>query len=123
MYYKVVYDYSIDEEETVFTSAVVEGDANVLYTINEWATAPAWLAAKGYHLLVFANKESAFSFGGRRHKVFRCAVQGPVKLPPQLILDRLEYKLLPQVEGGGSWPEHTLMFEKVKLLERMAYSG
>jgi len=91
------------------TSALVDGDAGVHYYPNIPATAPGWLAEKGYHLTVFDNAEHAIRFLGDSLDpdldIEEVEVGEEVPLPPMANPFLLSAGIIATQDEHGKYPE------------------
>lgn len=117
MYYKVVLP-----DRWGLRSSVVHGTATARYGVNTWATAPEWLAEKGYHLLVFDNYDSALDFASEEEIIYTCEVEGVIEdLPPVcnpfILGDYSSDLTVLEKDEYNDWPKGTVMAKKVMLKE------
>lgn len=108
-------------------SAYAQGDARVVYRKDEPATAPSWLAEKGYHLTGFRTVERAIEFALTLPipsytfpeikcefvEVWECEGETEVALPVRAHLTGLPHRRLDLTLEG--WPRGTVMYETITL--------
>jgi len=120
-YYKVVRKTT---EDGVYASSFVTGKASVKYKVGELATAPEFLAEKGYGLTVFDSLEAAkihFANMGSHytHALFRVSVVMPIREPLQMLnifdlsLGRIKK------HGWKRFPDGTVFVDGVILMEEV----
>ena len=137
--YKVLKNPVIDG---VYHSAISQFNSRVEYHLDEWSSAPQYLADRGYHLLVFARRKDARKFKqdflGRRgnYSIWIVEVGGVVLFDDELprilyggdfndsdqLARTLSWLELPP-DGWKSklhskWPPGTVMAERVKLVRK-----
>jgi len=121
--YKLVYPFYYN-----FKSPVVFGSwLSTNYKIGEFVTAPKEAAKKGYYLTAFRTYEDALKLVKKdivifKFKIYKAEGQEQIlPLPPICDIYKLVYcrEFLPEV--GHTWPEGTVMFKKIKLLEEVKY--
>lgn len=111
--FKVV---ALGDKEGCYYS-LTRGLAQVEYFLGEWATAPEWLAARGYYPTVFSSFDEADEFA--REIPVRCAVIAvdvragdQVPLPPRLCTAELEAGEMKTAETD--WLSGTEMYRAVR---------
>jgi len=115
-YYKVVTKIP----DNKYVSAIVSGKARVEYKIGKYAMSPEWLLKNGYGLLVFDTIRNAKIFKGHNDKLFTCKCINKLPLKKRLSFIILRKGLdIFSSEQKGNFPEGSLMFEKVMLLEEI----
>ena len=113
----VVYKVVVEGNENMFVSSAVIGMAEVTYQLNQWASAPDWLAEKGYHLLVFHNPSHAAAFASDGDTILVCTAENEVTpLPPMLLINLLGNGIAQDTWPGMSrgWPVGTAMYKRIK---------
>ena len=108
--YKCV-DFTGDDEIISMRS---RGYAQVVYKIGEFVEAPGWLAAKGYHLLVFDNLYDAEQM---QTTIFWAEAEEKVALPIRMISEELKHGHISQTHLP--WPRGTKMYKRVKLIQEI----
>lgn len=105
-----------------FKSSVVTFAARTRYRIGEWTTAPAWLASKGYHILVYDNLSLVPPLVNPEVRLFICECEEEVKDLPQALWPSIVSNgmVLADQEDFMRWPSGTRMFKRVKLTQLIA---
>ena len=102
------------------TSVVVESLAKVVYSKNEYVSAPQWLAEKGYHLTVFTSLFAARNFKSPEDVLWECEVVGlKDELPPSMSPYWVSQGCVSARYVSSYWPRDTAMAEQVMLTRRI----
>lgn len=114
----IVYKVLNRDRNGVLSSAAVSGLADVHYGDWYWSTAPEHLAEMGYHLLVFSNFDDAAGWAGSAFAVYRAEAEEQIDpMPPSLDVGQVNRLKHPYSHSHHDWPEGTMMFKRVRLLE------
>ncbi|HID71578.1 MAG TPA: hypothetical protein EYP29_02390 [Thermoplasmata archaeon] len=119
-----VYKVLWTEAEGKLVSAIAVGSAQVSYRKDRFAQAPAFLRKEGYHLFAFRRLKDAKNFvvGYKEYKIFRAEAKGVTKRLPQPLC--ISYLGTGQcIPSFISYPEGTIMCQKIKLLEEVIQNG
>jgi len=103
-------------------SIVAPGKSSVYYIVDEWATAPEWLAKAGYGLFVFNTLRNAMEFAGCFYIpiIWECEIEGIYsELPPAISREGLCRGMSLLTDPLFCFPEGTIMVEKVKLIRKV----
>ncbi len=103
-------------------SFIVNGTAEITYKLNEYVKGPALHTERGYHPTAFETLKQAKTFvQGRRWIIWKA--KGKKRITP--LPKMLTFWMVGSVQApaplmrGGTWPKGTLMFESIKLLEKV----
>jgi len=103
-------------------SIVAPGKSSVYYIVDEWATAPEWLAKAGYGLFVFDTLRNAMEFAMCFYIpiIWECEIEGIYsELPPAISREGLCKGMASLTDPLFHFPEGTIMVEKVKLIRKV----
>ena len=120
----LIYKAVLRNRLSQLVSVSAYGKAEVEYHIDEWVSAPSWLARKGYYLLAFNAKAQAYRFCSTwadSAEVYVAEAEGEIlPLPIQLYPSTVASGSANKKYNWGEWPTGTRMFERIKLLTRVA---
>jgi hypothetical protein len=103
-------------------SIVAPGKSSVYYEVDEWVTAPTWLADNGYGIFVFNTLRDAMEFSRCFYRpiIWECEIEGIYsELPLAIQADGLEHGWIAFTDPLFCFPEGTIMVEKVKLIRKV----
>lgn len=115
----------VSEEDDGLFSAAAGGEAGVRYIPGQDTEAPKHMAEKGYHILVFDSLENIVREYGITTVphlcIWKCECTNQVELPERLDIYYLSRLGLDAalLHPSSDWPYGTMMFEKVRLIERI----
>lgn len=123
-------EHGIKVITTFWESSTVRGMAVVAYSESAWATAPEWLAARGYHLTFFTDIAAASKFvspkGDNSLVLWECMARDIIlPLPPLLDPGSLGYGKMADptpyaLNFKWAWPDRTMMAKEIKLIKRVS---
>jgi len=107
-------------------SALASGEFQVVYEVGMWATAPAFAAKHGYHLLAFRLWGHAAAFAGNITKegvpleIWECVAEGVTSHLPRWGIGSIGVEM-DCVSPPTPWPVGSVMAKKLKPIARIPF--
>ena len=112
--------YKLTQENN--TSFIVNGTAEITYELGKYVKGPALHTERGYHPTAFKTLEQAETFAqGRRWIIWKAEGKKRITPLPKMLLFWMvgSAQAFAPLMKEETWPEGTLMFESIKLLEKV----